>query len=60
MEALGLEIGLFRPRTFGYRPLVGGIEGQPEPVVGVTIRLRVSIAIRRPAIRCGVVPATAT
>jgi hypothetical protein len=47
-------------RISGHPPLSGGIQGQAQAVVRVTVRRSVRVAVRRPAIRRVVVPTATT
>lgn len=47
-------------RNSGHPPLSSGIQGQAQPVVRVTVRRSVRVAVRRPAIRRVVVPTATT
>ncbi len=54
------ENDLFRPESQGTRRFSSGIQGQAEAVVVRAVRRDVRVAVRRPAIRCVVVPTAAT
>ena len=55
-----LENDLFRLKTQGIHHFLSGIQGHAEAVVVRTVRRVVRVAVRRPAIRCVVVPTAAT